>query len=84
MATKARTTNGQEGQAPAGLEETHGGWAASITADAAGVEARAAVEQYEQQAWAMRPTEHAAVRAVLALLWLIALELRALRKERAG
>jgi hypothetical protein len=32
----------------------------------------------------MRPTEHAAVRAVLALLWLIALELRALRKERAG
>ena len=77
MATKARTT----GQA---VDETHGGWAAALSADAAGIEARAAVEQYEQQAWAMRPTEHAAVRAVLALLWLIALEVRALRKERAA
>lgn len=82
--TKRRVTNGEAVQAPAGVDETHSGWAAALTADTAGVEARAAVEQYEQQAWAMRPTEHAAVRAVLALLWLIALELRALRRERAG
>jgi hypothetical protein len=74
MATKARavkTVDEVDGVSPSAV-------------GIADLDARAAVEQYEQQAWAMRPTEHAAVRAVLALLWLIALELRALRKERAG
>lgn len=51
--------------------------------DLAHLAALNAEEEWQRQAWAMRPTEQLAVRAVLKLLWLIALELRALRRGEA-
>lgn len=84
MATKAKTAravddvDGVDGMARHGASQYMEG-----RVDLADLDARAAVEQFEQQAWAMRPTEHLAVRAVLKLLWLVALEIRALRRGEA-
>lgn len=81
MATKAKRQADGEAVAPAVAPN-----AAPVMERLVGmaeIDARSAVEQFEQQAWAMRPTEHLAVRAALKVLWLIALEVRALRKGEA-
>lgn len=43
--------------------------------------ARAAVEEWERVAWEMRPHQQAFVRALFALLWLLAELLREIRTE---
>jgi hypothetical protein len=76
---KRRVTNGEAEQAPAAVDE-----AVATAAQIAYGDAMQKQDEWEQLAWEMRPHQQAFVRALFALLWLIALELQALRKERAG
>jgi len=80
MATKAKTVRTVDDVAGAAqpLREGEG-----TLVELAHLTALNAEEEFRRQAWAMRPTEQLAVVAVLKLLWLIALEIRALRKGEA-
>ncbi len=74
--TKRKTTNGEVEQAPAGVDE-----AVATAAQIAYGDAMQKQDEWERLAWEMRPHQQAFVRALFALLWLLAELLRDIRTE---